>query len=64
MEAHLDGDGPADHDPVTGNRSVNPRRTPGRAELGVDVTRRVTIAAMVIVAGATAILIAILSSTS
>ncbi|HWH32598.1 MAG TPA: hypothetical protein VNU01_07990 [Egibacteraceae bacterium] len=63
MSTHLNGDGP-EHDPVESNRATNPRRTPGRAELGVDVTRRVTIAAMVVVAGATAILIAILSSTS
>lgn len=70
MHAHRNGDGPDGRDapdqadPVARNRAAHPRRTPGRPELGGDVVRRVTIAAMVVVAGATVVLIAILSSTS
>lgn len=54
----------SDDDPVAANRAVHPRRTPGRPELGIDVTRRAAIAAMVVVAVATAILVVVVLSTS
>ena len=63
MDPHSNGHGgtPPEHDPVAANRAVNPRRAPGRPELGLDVTRRAAIAAMVMVAAATGVLIVILA---
>lgn len=49
-------------DPVAANRAAHPRRTPGRPELGIDVTRRVTLAALGVVIAATAVLVAVLST--
>lgn len=52
----------SDDDPVAANRAVHPRRTPGRPELGIDVTRRAALAAVSVVAVATAILVVVLST--
>lgn len=57
------GQGPDHDDPVARNRAAHPRRTPGRPELGADVTQRAAIAAMVVVAAATVILLVVLAST-
>lgn len=50
------------HDPVAANRAAHPRRTPGRDPLGVAETRRATVAVLLVVAAATAVLVAVLAS--
>lgn len=63
MDATRNGHGPDTHDPVEANRAAHPRRTPGRPELGADVTRRVTLAALGVVIAATAVLVVVVSTS-
>lgn len=58
------GQGSDHDDPVAKNRAVHPRRTPGRPELGADVTRRAAIAAMLVVGAATVILLVVLAGSN
>lgn len=47
---------------VAANRAAHPRRAPGRPELGLDVTRRAAMAALGVVAAATAVLVIVVST--
>lgn len=60
MDAHSNGH--REPDPVAANRAAHPRRTPGRPELGLDITRRVGLAVVGLVAAATALLVIVVST--
>ncbi len=50
----------SEDDPVARNRATPRRRTPGRRELGADVTRRVWLVTAAALLCATAVLVAVL----
>lgn len=62
MEPEQNGHDPAAMEKVAANRAAHPRRTPGRDPLGIDVTRRATVAVMLVVAAATVVLVALVAA--